>query len=165
VPLQVVVAGEVHAPVVHVWCGWKIFPTQNEAAPHKVPLTLLTKGMHPDAMLHPPPVWHSLGAGQERPGPLQTPAVQVSGFVQLLPSLQEGPVCATGAGQPLAGMHAPWLKHCGGVAQVTADPPPQLPAPAWQVVPVVHAFPSSQGRPTLTVCAGHPLGCTQAPTE
>jgi hypothetical protein len=33
------------------------------------------------------------------------------------------------------------------------------------VVPVVQALPSSHGIPTLIVCAGHPVGCTHAPTE
>jgi hypothetical protein len=112
VPLQLVVAGEPHAPVVHVWCGWKTLPAeQNEAAPQSVPFALLTNGMHPDAMLHPPPVWHSFGAGQDTGLPPQTPAVQVSGLVQALPSLQGLPVSAIWAGHPLAGTQAGCVWH------------------------------------------------------
>jgi hypothetical protein len=81
--------------------------------------------------------------------PAQVPDWQVSVCVQKLLSLQLVPLdFATGAGQPLAGTHAPTVWHWSAV-QVTGLPPEQ--APDWQVSPIVQALLSVQVVPFATV--------------
>src|SRR5215468_11188210 len=62
---------------------------------------------------------------------------------QTVPSEQALPTgFATGAGQPVAGTHAPTVWHWSAPPHVTGDPAVQT--PAWQVSRAVQAFPSSQ---------------------
>ena len=71
-------------------------------------------------------------------------------------------VFATGAGQPVAGTHAPTVWHWS-VVHVTAVPP--VHAPAWHVSPVVHALLSLHVVPfVFATGAGQPVAATHAPT-
>jgi hypothetical protein len=72
--------------------------------------------------------------------PVHVPLWHESGPVHALLSLQLVPfVLFVGAGQPLAGTHAPTILQGSVVVHVTADPPPQVPLD-WQVSPVVQAL-------------------------
>jgi hypothetical protein len=80
--------------------------------------------------------------------PVQFPPWQASAVVQALPSLQVVPSVLFGFEQvPLAGSHVPAIWHWSCAVHVTVVPPQ---VPAWQVSPVVQAFPSLHVVPFAT---------------
>jgi hypothetical protein len=77
--------------------------------------------------------------------PVQTPAVQVSVWVQRFPSLQVAPSAATGLVQaPVDSTQTPWMWQAAGAAQMIGAPPQ---VPLVQTSPVVHLLPSSHEVP------------------
>jgi hypothetical protein len=97
--------------------------------------------------------------------PVQTPAWQLSVWVQELPSLHEEPSALAGFEHvPVVGLHVPGVWHWSGVPQITGLPPTHT--PAWQLSFCVHAFLSSQPAPSaLLGFEQTPLPGSQVPTS
>jgi hypothetical protein len=124
-----------------------------------VPSALLGLGQTPVDVLHVPAVWHWSRAVQVTGlAPVQTPATQVSVWVQALPSLQAVPSALLGLEQtPVDVLHVPAVWHWSRAVQVTGLAPVQV--PATQVSDWVQALPSLQAVPSVL------LGLEQTPVE
>jgi hypothetical protein len=111
---------------------------------HVVPFGAAGFEQIPVDVLQVPATWHwSLPPHVTGFEPVHVPDWHVSVWVHAFPSLQAAPLAfATAVGQPVAGTHAPTVWHWSAPAQVTAEPPVQV--PLWQLSPLVHAFPSLQ---------------------
>jgi len=165
-----------HAPIVWHWSvvhvtavpfvqvpDWHVSPVvQAFASLHVVPFALFTGAGQPVAGTHAPIVWHWSVVHVTVVPFVQVPDWHVSPVVHALASLHVVPfVLFTGAGQPVAGTHAPIVWHWS-VVHVTAVPFVQ--DPDWHVSPVVHAFASLHVVPfVLFTGAGQPVAGTHAP--
>jgi hypothetical protein len=100
---------------------------------HAVPSAFAGFVQAPVDGVHVPAPWHwSVAAQVTGFAPLQTPAWQVSVWVQELPSLHAVPFAAVGFVQaPVLGLHVPATWHWSCAVQVTGFEPVQ--APFWQV--------------------------------
>jgi hypothetical protein len=109
-----------------------------------VPSAALGLEQMPVVVSQVPATWHWSEAVQTTGfPPVQTPATQVSVWVQALPSSQVVPSAFCGlVHSPVPGMHVPASWHWSGVGQTTGLPPTHL--PAWQVSVWVQALPSLQ---------------------
>lgn len=96
---------------------------------HAVPSGAFWPEQVPVLGLQVPAMWHTSGALQRIGAPMvQTPSVQMSFWVQALPSLQVLPFGAFGFEQtPVAGAQTPATWHASSAVHVFGLPPTQAP--------------------------------------
>src|SRR5882724_11704406 len=118
----------VHVP------AWQV-STCVQASPslHTAPSGLAGFEHTPVDGLHVPTSWHwSVALQTTGLAPVQTPAWQVSVWVQALPSLHVAPSALSGfEHKPVLGLHVPALWHWSAAVQTTGLVPLQV--PDWQV--------------------------------
>ena len=105
--MQFTAAPPLHAP------AWQLSPLVH-ALPSSQGVPFASAGFEhtPVAGLHTPAWWHWSGVGQTTAlPPVQTPAWQVSTWVQALPSLHAAPSTLGGLEQPVAGTQLPARWH------------------------------------------------------
>ncbi|MEP6652283.1 MAG: hypothetical protein ABJA82_02935 [Myxococcales bacterium] len=124
-------------------------PLHGFVSAHEVPAAFATGAGHPVAGTHAPTVWQASAPGQVSGVPAtQVPdalhiSVPLHGFV----SAHDVPAAfATGAGQPVAGTHAPTVWHPSAPAHVSGVPATHVPVALHVSVPL-HRFVSAHDVP------------------
>src|SRR5262249_53307678 len=133
---------------------------------HVAPSGFVGLEQTPDDGSHTPASWHWSPALQTTGSrPVQTPASQVSLRLHAFPSSHVAPPAFVGLEHyPAVVPPTPASWHWSPALQTTGSRPVQT--PAWQVSLRVHAFPSSQGVPSLFTGLEHaPVAGSQTPAS